>query len=160
MPQATKIPKQISLSTIRDHVGCELGVSGWIDVDQPMIDLFADLTGDRQWVHVDVARAQKALGHTIAHGYLTLSLLPAFTAEIFELTGVGHGLNYGLDKVRFLAVVPAGARLRGRQTLTGAEAKGDGILLSLRTIIEIEGGDKPAAISDSLVLVFPDGADA
>jgi acyl dehydratase len=120
-----------------------------------MIDGFAELTGDRQWVHVDVERARREIGGTIAHGYLTLSLLPQILASIADFTGVAHGLNYGLDKVRFLETVNAGSRVCGHQSLLGVEERGDGVLLRFEVKIEIEGKARPACIAETLVLVFP-----
>ena len=120
--------RHIHISEVEEFVGQELGRSDWHLVSQVEINAFADLTGDHQWVHVDVDRARIELGETIAHGYLTLSLIPMLTAQITKIDGVGHGLNYGLDKVRFLAPVPAGSRVRGKQTLLSVEMKGAGTL--------------------------------
>src|SRR5215472_15404872 len=147
-----------SLSTMKQFVGQELGVSEWLTVDQQRINEFADCTGDHQWIHVDVERAKREspFGTTIAHGYLTLSLLPSLQQSAgFKLTGVKAGLNYGLDRVRFIAPVPVGARIRDRVTLTSVEDKGGGrVLLTTRHTVEIEGEEKPAMIADSLAMLM------
>jgi acyl dehydratase len=139
-------------------VGREIGVSSWITVDQSMIDRFADCTGDRQWIHVDRERAAREApnGTTIAHGFLTLSLLPIMS---YELGGIPEGihatLNYGLDRLRFLAPVKPGARVRLRSTLTGFDEKEPGRFLMRRSnTIEIEGEDRPALIADTLTLLL------
>lgn len=131
-------------------------MSGWVTVDQELIDRFAVVTGDRQWIHVDVERARREspFGGTIAHGYLTLSLLPAMRAEIGVVpAGVGQTINYGLDRVRFLEPVRAGARVRSRITLLGVEAKSSGQLMRTLNTMEIEGADRPAMVAESLVLL-------
>ena len=147
-----------TLSTLPDFVGRELGVSGWRPVDQALIDRFADLTDDHQWIHVDAERAarESPTGTTIAHGLLTLSLLPAMRAEIGLLPdGVGRALNYGYDRIRFLAPVPPGSRLRARVQLTATEPKGEGWLLTTRNTVEIEGEERPALVADALTLLVP-----
>jgi acyl dehydratase len=148
----------IPIADVDRHVGTELGISEWRPIAQPDIQAFADLTGDHQWVHVDVERAQRELGGTIVHGYFTLSFIPVLTAEIMRLDGVAHGLNYGLDSVRFLAPVPAGSRIRARESLVSAEKKGEGRLLKFEVTIEIEGADRPACVARTLVLVYPASA--
>lgn len=147
-----------TLDTLAEFVGQELGVSDWLTVDQARIDAFADCTGDHQWIHVDTERAarESPFGTTIAHGLLTLSLLPTMRADLGLVPdGTGRTLNYGYDKIRFLAPVPSGARLRTRTTLTAAEPKGDGWLATTRNTVEIEGGDKPALVADALTLFLP-----
>ncbi len=150
-------PPDYSLATLPDFVGRALGVSGWLTVDQARINAFAACTGDRQWIHTDPERAarESPTGTTIAHGLLTLSLLPALRAEVGVVPGgVARVLNYGLDRVRFLAPVRSGARIRARVTLTSAEPKGEGrILLKTENTVEIEGEDTPALVADSLVLL-------
>jgi acyl dehydratase len=147
-----------SLATITEFVGRELGVSDWITVDQERINQFADCTGDHQWIHVDVERARREspFGTTIAHGYLTLSLLPAMQFSVGTLpSGVKAGLNYGADKVRFINPVKAGARIRDRITLMGAEDRGNGrVLVTSRHTVEIEGEEKPALVADTLALLL------
>jgi acyl dehydratase len=135
----------------------ELGVSGWLEVTQERIDAFAECTGDRQWIHVDRERARQGpLGTTIAHGYLTLSLLPQFTFELGLVPGgTRQVLNYGLDRVRFVAPVRSGARVRDRVLLLGVEEKEPGrLLLRARHTVEIEGEEKPALVADTLLLAI------
>jgi acyl dehydratase len=136
-------------------IGQELGVSDWQLVDQARIDAFAEATGDRQWIHVDRARAAASpLGATIAHGFLTLSLLPSFTQALFVVEGVPSRLNYGLDRVRFVAPVPSGSRLRGRVVLASAETRADGTtLVALDVTIELEDSPRPACVARQLVLL-------
>jgi acyl dehydratase len=131
-------------------------VSDWITVDQPMIDRFADATGDHQWIHVDVERARREspYGSTIAHGYLTLSLLPAMRAQAGVVPeGVAQTINYGLDKVRFLEPVRAGARVRARITLQAVEPRGRGLLMHTLNTVEVEFAERPAAVAETLVLL-------
>ena len=146
-----------SIDTISQYVGKELGVSDWMTIDQERINHFADFTGDHQWIHVDVERAKREslFGTTIAHGYLTLSLAAALSMELGIIpAGVSQALNYGLDKVRFLAPVKSGSRVRDRVVLLAAEPQGKGrILLKFRNTIEIEGEAKPALIADALSLL-------
>lgn len=141
---------------LADAVGRELGVSDWETLDQRRIDRFADCTGDHQWIHVDAERARREspLGTTIAHGYLTLSLLATTSFDLLvRPLGVSQALNYGLEKVRFLAPVKAGARVRNRIVLASVEDKGDGRwLIRTENTFEIEGEAKPALIATALVL--------
>ena len=144
-----------------DLFGQELGVSEWVRIDQTMIDTYADATGDHQWMHVDAERAAREIpdGKTIAHGFLVLSLLASMSYEIFEVDNVAHTLNYGLNKVRFTAMVPVNSRVRLRQTLAGAEKRDDGsVLLNLDATIELEGSERPAAVAENLRLLFPQPA--
>jgi acyl dehydratase len=147
-----------TLASVNEFIGRELGVSDWITVDQERINQFADCTGDHQWIHVDVERAQREspFGGTVAHGYLTLSLLPAMQYSVGTLPdGVTAALNYGADKVRFINPVKAGARIRDRITLVGAEDKGAGrVLMTTRHTIEIEGEEKPAMVADTLAMLM------
>ncbi|BDC43999.1 MaoC family dehydratase [Paraburkholderia terrae] len=149
--------KDYSIATIDSCVGRELGVSDWVTVDQPRIDAFAACTGDRQWIHVDVERAKREspFGGTIAHGYLTLSLLAALAIEIGLIPpDASAGLNYGLDKVRFMTPVKAGARVRNRVTLLSAEKKEGGrIIIKTMNELQIEGEEKPALIAESLAML-------
>ncbi|MEW2221902.1 MaoC family dehydratase [Streptomyces sp. NPDC006990] len=141
-----------SASELRAAVGQELGVSDWLEVDQKRIDLFADATGDHQWIHVDPERAAAGpFGSTIAHGYLTLSLLPALVPQILRVEGVRMGVNYGTDKVRFPAPVPVGSRLRARATLADvSETPDGGVQVAAQVTVEREGGDKPVCVAVSL----------
>lgn len=147
--------RTIAVQDLEKHIGQELGVSEWMVVDQERIDLFARATGDFQWIHVDVERATREMGATIAHGYLVLSLLPVLHESVLEITGVDRGLNYGLNKVRFTGMTPAGSRLRLRETLLGVEAKGDGVLATYQFVIEIEGGERPVCVAEALGLMIP-----
>ncbi|MBV9932583.1 MAG: MaoC family dehydratase [Alphaproteobacteria bacterium] len=146
-----------SLDEIRARVGGEVGVSGWIAVDQARIDLFADVTEDRQFIHVDpAAAAQTPFGGTIAHGFLTLSLLSRMAADAMLVPeGTRMGVNYGFEKVRFLAPVRSGKRVRGRFVLTSVEEKRPGQFQFVHAVtVEIEGEDKPALVADWIGLVF------
>ena len=144
-------------------VGEHLGTSSWQIVTQEAVNEFANCTGDRQWIHVDVERAKKEspFGGPVAHGYLTLSMLSAMAMEIGVVpNGTAAALNYGLDKVRFLAPVPVGAKVRLQSKLSGFERQGNGqYLMSTENTIEIEGADKPALIAESLAMLVP-GPDA
>ena len=132
-------------------VGQEVGVSDWITVDQHRIDLFADATGDHQWIHLDAERAAKGpFGTTIAHGFLTLSLLPEMAASAFEVRDTRMGVNYGLGKVRFPAPVPSGSRLRGHFKLTKYDPLDGGAQLTVEVSMEREGSDKPVCVAESL----------
>ena len=146
-----------SLDEIRSRVGEEVGVSGWLEIDQARIDAFADATEDQQFIHVDpAAAAQTPFGGTIAHGFLTLSLLSRMGAEAMLVPeGLTMAVNYGLDRVRFLAPVRSGKRVRGRFTLDSIEEKAPGQWLIRHTVtVEIEGEDKPALTAQWLGLIF------
>ena len=149
---------QYSLSTVPAFVGRELGVSEWVTVDQERIDQFAACTGDRQWIHVDVDRARREspFGGPITHGYLTLSLVAAMVMEIGIIPAdAATGLNYGLDKARFIAPVKAGARVRARANLLSAEPQaGRRMLLKLQCTLEIEGEAKPALVAEILCMLL------
>ena len=136
---------------ILHHIGLELGPSEWITVDQAMIDQFADATGDHQWIHVDVARARREMpgGKTIAHGYLTLSLVPRMAATLLEVTKRSRGINYGSNKIRFIAPVQAGSRIRVRQRIVNAEeVSGNGVRVTSEMTVEIEGQERPALVAE------------
>jgi acyl dehydratase len=152
--------EQYDVSTLRQFVGQELGVSPWLTVDQRRINEFADCTDDRQWIHIDVERAKKEspFGSTIAHGYLTLSLLPAMLKEVGIVpAGISQVMNYGLDRVRFITPVQAGARLRTRVVLLAAGPQVEGrFLLTFKNAVEIEGETKSALIAQTLALLIPD----
>ena len=133
--------------------GESLGVSEWHAITQDQVNAFADATGDHQWIHVDVDRAAGGpFGGTIAHGYLTLSLLPVLQMEIFSIEGLTMGINYGLDRVRFPSPVPVGSSIRGEATLTDVRETPLGWLASVRVRIEVEGQQKAACIADTLGL--------
>jgi acyl dehydratase len=148
--------ESLTLENIEAFVGRELGVSDWLAVDQQRINQFADCTDDHQWIHVDVERARREspFGTTVAHGYLTLSLLPTLQHSIGVMpAGVKVAINYGLDKARFITPVPAGARIRDRAVLAAVEAKGAGrTLVTMRHTVEIEGQEKPALVADTLTM--------
>jgi acyl dehydratase len=139
------------LEELRARVGEELGVSDWHEIDQARVDAFAEVTGDHQWIHVDPERAAATpLGGTIVHGYLTLSLGPLLTNEVLELRGFTHGINYGLDRVRFPAPLPVGSRVRMRAVLTSVEDVPGGVQVLITQTFEREGGDKPVCVAESL----------
>jgi acyl dehydratase len=141
-----------------EAVGQELGVSQWLAVDQERINAFADATGDHQWIHVDVerARTESPYGATIAHGFLTLSLIPALSKENYRIDNAKMGINYGLNRVRFLAPVPAGSRIRLRSELVNAAKVDDTMVdLTVRQTVELDGSDKPAAVAEVIArMVF------
>ena len=137
-------------------VGQHLGFSDWLLIDQQRIDLFADATGDHQWIHVDPERAASGpFGKTIAHGYLTLSLANLFLPEIMEVNNVSMGVNYGCEKVRFPAPVPVGSRVRGGGEVVSAEEVKGGVQVVVRMTIEIEGSERPACVIDTISRFFP-----
>jgi acyl dehydratase len=139
------------------HVGEELGPSEWLTVTQEMIDKFADATGDHQWIHVDVERAKKEMpgGKTIAHGYLTLSLLPQLAPTLMKIEKRRRGLNYGSNRVRFTAPVPAGGRVRLRQKLVKVEPVEDnGFRITSEMTMEVEGNPRPAMVAETLGIVY------
>jgi acyl dehydratase len=139
------------------HVGQELGPSEWLTVTQEMIDKFADATGDHQWIHVDVERAKKEMpgGKTIAHGYLTLSLLPQLAPTLMKIEKRRRGLNYGSNRVRFTAPVPAGGRVRLRQKLVKIEPVEDnGFRITSEMTMEVEGNTRPAMVAETLGIVY------
>lgn len=139
------------LADLQSIVGQELGLSDWITIDQKRIDLFADATDDHQWIHVDPDRAAKGpFGATVAHGFLTLSLLPPFFASGFQIDGIRMGINYGLNRVRFPAPVRVGSRLRGRFRLLAYEPLEGGAQLTVEVTVEMEGSDKPACVAESV----------
>jgi acyl dehydratase len=146
------------ISALRASVGREVGVSEWLTIDQARIDAFAHCTDDHQWIHVDAARAgrESPFGGTVAHGYLTLSLLAHFSREVGVFpAGARTVINYGLDRVRFVAPVRAGARIRDRVVLLSVEDQGDDrVLAKARHTVEIEGQDKPALVAETLALLM------
>jgi acyl dehydratase len=138
-------------------VGSELGVGEWVTIDQQRVNDFADVTGDHQWIHVDVerAKAESPYGAPIAHGFLTLSMIPALSKDNFRVQNAKLVINYGLNKVRFLAAVPVGSRIRVRSELADAVAKDEGTVdLTVRHTIEIDGSEKPAAVAEMIARVL------
>jgi acyl dehydratase len=144
------------LDELRAAAGEHLGHSDWTLVDQDRVDRFADATGDHQWIHIDPERAKAGqYGTTIAHGYLTLSLLPMLAAQVYSVEGIRMGVNYGLNRVRFPAPVPTGSRVRvGLELLSVADVEG-GVQVATRATIEREGGDKPCCVAETLARFYP-----
>jgi acyl dehydratase len=144
---------------LNERIGQELGVSDWVSIDQARIDTFASCTGDHQWIHVDVERAKREspFGGPVAHGYLTLAMVAPLAMQIGIIPrDAAAGLNYGVEKVRFLAPVPAGARVRLRVTLSGAEPRDGGqVIMKTQNTLEVEGSEKPALIAETLALLIP-----
>ncbi|MEJ0026725.1 MAG: MaoC family dehydratase [Rhizomicrobium sp.] len=145
-----------TFETVAALAGREIGVSDWVEITQERINAFADATGDHQWIHVDVERAKQFMpgGKTIAHGYLTLSLIPWLTGGMLRIDGVTRGINYGSNKVRFTNMVPVGSKVRARQKLLGAEPKAGGMQLTNEVTIEIEGQTRPACIAETISLIY------
>lgn len=145
-------------SELKGSVGKQLGVSEWLEIDQARIDKFADATGDHQWIHVDPERAKEgAFGSTIAHGYLTLSLVNKFLPEIIDVRGISMGVNYGSDRLRFPAPVPVNSRVRGSAELIKVEdVKGGAVQSTVRVTVEIEGGERPACVIDTISRYMPE----
>ena len=137
-------------------VGTEIGASEWLTIEQDRIDQFADATGDHQWIHVDPERAKEGpFGTTIAHGYLTLSLLPLLCGEIYRVDGVRMGLNYGLNKVRFVNPVRVGSAVRAVLTVASAdEVPGNALQVAVKVVVEIQGEEKPAAVAETLARFY------
>lgn len=146
----------VGLSDLAALVGQEVGVSGWLDITQARIDAFADATGDRQWIHVDVerARAETPFGTTIAHGFLTLSLVSALMRDAVTVDGPRMTLNYGLNRVRFVSPVPAGSRIRARVVLGRCDDVGDSVQATWNVTIEREGGEKPCVVAEWIVRYY------
>jgi acyl dehydratase len=144
-----------NLDELARIAGEELGVSDWLDIDQERVDRFAEATGDHQWIHVDRERAAAGpFGGTIAHGYLTLSLIPFLGSQVFSLETPGAKLNYGVNKVRFPHPVLVGSRIRSRVSMGDVTDLPAGKQLTLRHVIEIEGQDKPACVAETVVLLL------
>jgi acyl dehydratase len=135
-------------------VGTETGVSDWLEVTQERVNQFADATGDHQWIHVDVERATKEMGGPIAHGYLTLSLIPFLSQGLLPVKGVTRGINYGSDKVRFTNMVRIGKRVRLRQKLISVEERSGGLQLKNQCTIEIEGEERPACVAETISMIY------
>ncbi len=144
-----------SIDELSSAVGEEIGPTDWVTIDQKRVNLFADATGDHQWIHTDLERAaQGPFGGTIAHGYLTLALIPWFASQLFLLETRGAKLNYGINKVRFPNIVKVGARLRTTCSVAEVNEHPAGHQMVLRYTIEIEGEDKPACIAETVVLLL------
>jgi acyl dehydratase len=146
------------LDELKQAEGQDLGTSDWHEVTQEAIDAFADVTGDHQWIHVDVERAKETpFGGTIAHGYYTLSLAPQFSYAMFKAEGFAFGVNYGLNKVRFPAPLPVGSKVRMRMKLAKVEDVPGGAQITSELTFEVEGGDKPVCVAESLSRVYGEG---
>ncbi|MBV8594304.1 MAG: MaoC family dehydratase [Caulobacteraceae bacterium] len=144
----------IKLEDLPAKVGQEVGVSDWLQITQERVNQFADATGDHQWIHVDVERATREIGGPIAHGYLTLSLIPLLSEGLMPVAGIVRGINYGSDKVRFTNMVRVGKRVRLRQKLIGVEPKSGGTQIRNQCTIEIEGEERPACVAETLTVVY------
>jgi acyl dehydratase len=144
----------VAFNDVGKLVGQEVGVSDWLLVDQERVNKFADATGDHQWIHVDVERATKEIGGPIAHGYLTLSLIPFLSAGLLNISGVTRGINYGSNKVRFTGMVRVGKKVRLRQKLLSAEPKSGGLQLINECTIEIEGEERPACVAETISVIY------
>ena len=148
--------KSVAYDDLAGLAGQEIGTSEWVEIDQDRINKFADATGDHQWIHVDVERAKAEMpgGKTIAHGYLTLSLIPMLGAKIMSVTGVSRGINYGANKVRFTNMVTVGSKVRAKQKLLSVEPRSGGLQMINEMTIEIEGQDRPACVAETISLVY------
>ena len=151
-----------SVDDAKALIGEEVGLSDWAVIDQHRVDQFAEATADHQWIHVDTERAAKEMpdGKTIAHGYLTLALIPALTGKFIQVENLARAINFGLNKVRFYAPVPVGSRLRGRAIVLQARQRAGALLLNSEIRIEVEGQRKPACIAETLGMYFFNDKDA
>jgi acyl dehydratase len=147
---------EIDVSTLSDRVGQEIAVSDWIEISQARVNQFADATGDHQWIHVDPARAaaESPFKTTIAHGFLTLSLVSALLRDAVTFTGLRMAINYGANRIRFVSPVPVGSRIRGRFALGAVEAIGGALQAAWQVTIEREHGDKPCLVAEWLVRYY------
>ena len=145
---------EVAYKDLSSIVGKEVGVSEWLEISQERVNQFAEATGDHQWIHVDVERATREIGGPIAHGYLTLSLIPFLGAGMLPVKGVTRGINYGSDKVRFTNMVRVGKRVRMRQTLLSAEPKSGGMQMKNECTIEIEGEERPACVAETISIIY------
>jgi acyl dehydratase len=146
---------ELTLAELEQAARQDLGASDWVTVDQRAIDLFAEATGDHQWIHVDPEKAaQGPFGQTVAHGYLSLSLIPALLEQVLSVSDARMGVNYGIEKVRFTAPVPSGSEVRLRATLNSAERRGEGVLFRLGVTVEIRDEEKPAVVGEVVYLTL------
>lgn len=151
--------RMITLDSVSSLVGEELGVSAWHRITQDQIDLFAKATGDFEWFHVDVERATREMGGTIAHGFLTVSIVPALWGQVARLTGYASGYNYGMDKTRFTAPVRAGSRVRLRATMLEPQVRRGGTIVSVHCVVEVEGEERPALVTDWSEIFYAEPAE-
>jgi len=151
-----------SIDDAKALVGEEVGLSDWVVIDQHRIDQFAEATADHQWIHVDTERATREMpeGKTIAHGYLTLALIPAFTGNFVHVENLARAINFGLNKVRFYAPVPVGSRLRGRAVVLKVQKRAGALILTSQVRLEVEGQRKPACVAETLGMYFFNEAEA
>jgi acyl dehydratase len=149
----------VDVRTLRDKVGQEIAVGDWLEITQARIDQFADATGDHQWIHVDAARAaaESPFKATIAHGFLTLSLLSTLVRDAMTFTGLRMAINYGLNRVRFVSPVPSGSRIRARMTVGAFEEIGGSLQVTWTVTVERDAGDKPACVAEWLVRYYLPG---
>jgi acyl dehydratase len=146
---------ELTLQELEQAGEKELGASEWVKIEQHAIDQFAEATGDHQWIHVDPEKAAAGpFGQTVAHGYLSLSLIPALLEQVLRVKDSRMGVNYGIEKVRFTAPVPSGSEVRLKATLKSTERRGEGVLFNLGVEIEIRGQDKPALVGEVVYLTF------
>ncbi|NHN55230.1 MaoC family dehydratase [Calidifontibacter sp. DB0510] len=144
------------IDEIQAAVGEHLGYSSWHEITQEQVDTFADATGDHQWIHVDVDKAKAGpFGGTIAHGYLTLSMVPMLVWEIYKVEGISMGINYGSNKVRFPAPVPVGSKVRAGVEVGSVESGPKGAQCTMKVTVEIEGSDRPALVAETITLIVP-----
>jgi acyl dehydratase len=148
----------IDVHTLRARIGEEIAVGDWLEISQARIDQFAETTGDRQWIHVDSARAARESPYktTIAHGFLTLSLVSTLMREAIALSGLRMAINYGVNRVRFISPVPSGSRVRGRFSPSAVEDRDDSIQVTWQVTVEREHGDKPSCVAEWIVRYYPD----
>ncbi len=149
--------KVVKYAELENYAGQEIGTSEWVTIDQDRVNKFADATGDHQWIHLDVERAKRELPTkgTIAHGYLTVSLIPWLGAQIMRVDGVTRGINYGSNKVRFTNMVPVGSKVRAKLKILSVDAKAAGKQIVSEYTIEIQGQDRPACVAETIGIVYP-----
>jgi acyl dehydratase len=149
--------KVVKYADLEQYAGQEIGASEWVTIDQDRVNKFADATGDHQWIHLDVERAKRELPTkgTIAHGYLTVSLIPWLGSQIMKVDGVSRGINYGSNKVRFINMVPVGAKVRAKLKILSIDAKAAAKQIVSEYTIEIQGQDRPACVAETIGIVYP-----
>ena len=148
--------RTIQATELKDLVGQDIGTSSWVTIEQERIDKFAEATGDHQWIHVEPERAKDGpFGSTIAHGFLTLSLIPALGWEVYTIEGARLSINYGLNKLRFITPVKVGSRVRAHLTLVAVDdVPGDALQVATTVVLELEGAEKPAAVAETLARIY------
>jgi acyl dehydratase len=147
-------PRKVAFDDLESLVGEHIGTSDWHTIDQDRVNMFAEATGDHQWIHVDVERATQMLGGPIAHGFLTLSLLPMLSAEVLNVSGISRGINYGSNKMRFTNMVPVGSKVRLSQKCVSVAPKAGGKQMNVESTIEIEGQDRPALVVEGITVLY------